>query len=101
MQMRLPMGSLSEKNRRATVALTMATLALGLWSLLIHAGEGATLKKGNSHCTKIADRDLSKTHNRDRFPCRGGTSFDIQPTPVPAVGISNSCSGLYCSYAPM
>ena len=72
---------------------------------VIRTGEGAALKKGNTHCTKIPGRDLSKTHNRDRFPCRGGASFDTQSALSPAVGISKRCGGLgsvlYCSYAPM
>ncbi len=83
MQIRLPMGSTSEKKRRASVALTITTF--GLWSLLSCSVNARPLQEGNTHGGKIAGRDLSEAHNGNRFPGRGGAALDVQSSPEPAV----------------
>ena len=55
---------------------------------VVGIGERTAVKKGNAHGTKVAGRDLSKVHYRDRFPYHDGAPFDIQSAPIPAVGTS-------------
>src|SRR5205823_7359634 len=61
---------------------------LGALVAVVGIGERTALEKGDAHGTKVAGRDLSKVHYRDRFPYHDGAPFDIQPAPIPAVGTS-------------